>query len=80
LEVVRGLEKLYHSSLGLLLHSWRFPPSPFGVGEKDGLRLGDGDVKGRHNCSMEWLLRTLGEGFHLLFNFHFCPISSICKP
>jgi len=55
-----------------------FPP--FGVGEGDGLRLGDGDTNGRRNWSMEGLPRTLGEGLHLLFGFHFFPISSICKP
>jgi len=27
--------------------------SPFGVGEEDGLRIGDVDVKGRRNWSME---------------------------
>jgi len=54
-----------------------FPP--FGVGEEDGLQIGGIDVKGRHNWSMEQLLRTLGEGLHLLFGLYFFPISLICK-
>jgi len=36
LEVARGVGKLSHSSLGLLLHSWWVFPL-FGVGEEDGL-------------------------------------------
>jgi len=51
----------------------------FGVGEEDGLRIEDRDANGRRNWSMEQLPRTLGEGLHLLFGFHFFPISSICK-
>jgi len=54
-----------------------FPP--FGVGEEDGLQIGGVDAKGRHNWSMEKLLKTLGEGLHLLLGFHFFLISSICK-
>jgi len=54
-----------------------FPP--FGVGEEDGLRIGGVDAKGMHNWSMKQLLRTLGEGLHLLFVFHLFPISLICK-
>ena len=49
-----------------------FPP--FGVGEEDGLRLENGDVNERHNWSMEWLLRTLGEGLHI---FSLVSISSL---
>jgi len=54
--------------------------SPFGVGEEDVLRIGDGDANGRCNWSMEQLLRTLREGFHILFGFHLFLISSFCKP
>jgi len=54
-----------------------FPP--FGVGEEDGLQIEGVDAKGRHNWSMDQLLRTLGEGLHLLFGFHLFPISLICK-
>ena len=55
-----------------------FPP--FGVGEEDGLLLGDGDANGRHNWSIEWLSRILGNCLHLLFGFHVFLVSSICKP
>jgi len=51
----------------------------FGVGEEDELRIRDGDTNERRNWSMKQLPRTLGEGLHLLFGFHFFPISSICK-
>jgi len=51
----------------------------FGVGEEDGLRIGDGDANGRRNWNMEQLPRTLEEGLHLLLGFHFFPISSIFK-
>jgi len=77
LEVARGVGKLSHSSLGLLLHSWWF--SPFGVGEEDVLRIRGVDAKGKRNWSMKQLVRTLGEGLHLLFGFNLFPISLICK-
>jgi len=51
----------------------------FGVGEEDGLRIGDGDTDGRRNWSMEQLPITLGEDLHILFGFPFFSISSICK-
>jgi len=54
-----------------------FPP--FGVGEEDGLRIGGVDAKGRRNWSIEKLLRTLGEGLHLLFGFNLFSISLISK-
>jgi len=47
--------------------------------KKDGLQIGDGDVNRRYNWSMKKLPRTLGEGLHLLFGFHFFLISSIFK-
>ena len=77
MEIARGVGKLSHFSLGLLLHSWCFPP--FGVGEEDRLQVGGIDAKGRHNWSMEQLLRILGKGLHLLFGFYLFLISLICK-
>jgi len=46
LEVDRGFGKLSHSSI----HGG-FPPCR--VGEEDELRIGDGDVNGRRNWSIE---------------------------
>jgi len=78
LEVPRSVGNLSISSLGIILHSWWFFPL-FRVGKEDELQIGDGDANERHNWSMEQLPRTLGEGLHILFGFHFFPISSICK-
>jgi len=65
LEVARVVRKLSHFSLGLLLRSWGF--SPFsGWRGRWVTRIRGVDAKGRHNWSMEQLLRTLGEGLHLL--------------
>jgi len=52
LEVARGVGKLSHSSLGLLLHSWWFFPL-LGLERKMGYELEVLMGRGRHNWSME---------------------------